>query len=43
MICCIFDCLGLSEANIITIYILGVLVTAVITRHRIYSLTSSVR
>ena len=42
LICCIFDCLGLSEANIITIYILGVLVTAVITRHRIYSLTSSV-
>lgn len=33
---------GFSEANIITVYILGVLVTAVITTQRIYSLILSV-
>ncbi len=37
-----FDHLGFSEANIITIYILGVLITAVITTRRAYSLVSSV-
>lgn len=36
-----FDNLGLSEVNIITIYILGVLITSVITKNRIYSLISS--
>ena len=33
--------LGMSEANIIMAYILGVLVTSVITTHQIYSLISS--
>lgn len=37
----VFDNLGLSEVNIITIYILGVLITSVITKNRIYSLISS--
>lgn len=32
-----FDSLGFTEANIITIYILGVLITAMITRGRFYS------
>ena len=32
---------GFSEANIITVYILGVLVIAVITPQRVYSLISS--
>ncbi len=34
--------LGLSEANIIMVYILGVLIIAVITSHQIYSLVSSI-
>lgn len=34
--------LGFSEANIITVYILGVLVTAVITSERLYSLMNSI-
>lgn len=34
--------LGLSESNIIMIYILGVLITAVITTHQIYSLIASI-
>lgn len=34
--------LGIKEANIITIYVLGVLVTALVTKNRIYSLISSV-
>lgn len=38
----LFDNLGFSEANIITVYILGVLITAVVTSRRIYSLVSSV-
>lgn len=38
----IFDRLGFSEGNIITVYILGVLVTSVVTKNRIYSLISSV-
>ena len=33
--------LGMSEANIIMMYILGVLVTSVITTHQIYSLIAS--
>lgn len=36
-----FDALGFSEANIITVYILGVLVTAVVTSEMAYSLVSS--
>ena len=34
--------LGMSEANIIMVYILGVLLISVITNHRLYSLISSV-
>ncbi len=33
--------LGVDEANIITIYVLGVLLTAIATKNRIYSLISS--
>lgn len=36
-----FKSLGFSEANIITVYILGVLLTAFVTHNRIYSLVSS--
>lgn len=36
-----FHRLGFAEANIITVYVLGVLVTSVITTHRAYSLISS--
>ena len=38
----IFDYVGFEEANIITVYVLGVLVTSVVTQNRIYSLCSSV-
>lgn len=38
----LFRYLGFAEANIITVYVLGVLVTSVITKHRIYSLISSI-
>lgn len=38
----LFFLLGFSEANIITVYILGVLVTAIITSQRIFSLISSI-
>ena len=38
----VFQYFGFSEANIITIYILSVLVTAVLTTQRAYSLVSSV-
>lgn len=37
-----FFSLGLNEANIITVYILGVLLNAIVTRGRIYSVVSSV-
>lgn len=37
----IFKKLGFSEANIITVYILGVLITAVLTSNRFYSFMSS--
>ncbi|MEG1803024.1 MAG: sensor histidine kinase KdpD [Lachnospiraceae bacterium] len=38
----LFSNLGFSEANIITVYILSVLITAIITTQRIYSLISSI-
>ena len=38
----LFNVLHFSEANTITVYILGVLITAVVTSRRIYSLVSSV-
>lgn len=38
----VFSGLGFTEANIITVYILGVLITSVITQARVYSLISSV-
>ncbi len=37
-----FEHLGFDEANIITIYVLGVLLTALVTRNQIYSLISSI-
>lgn len=37
-----FDHLGFSEANVITVYILSVLVTAIVTKRRLYSLVSSI-
>ncbi len=37
----VFERLGFSEANIITVYILGVLITSVVTSKRIYSLAQS--
>ncbi len=42
LISALFDVMGFSEANIITIYILGVLVTAVVTTRRVYSLALSI-
>ena len=38
----VFDYMGFEEANIITVYVLGVLVTSVVTKRRIYSLSSSI-
>ncbi len=38
----LFYNLGFDEANIITVYVLGVLLTSVLTSNRIYSLLSSV-
>ncbi|SCI72514.1 Sensor protein KdpD [uncultured Clostridium sp.] len=38
----VFHNLGFAEANIITVYVLGVLITAVITKHQIYGLISSI-
>lgn len=38
----LFRQLGFAEANIITVYVLGVLVTSVVTRHRVYILISSI-
>lgn len=38
----LFYQLGFTESNIITVYILGVLLIAVLTEHRIYSLVSSI-
>lgn len=37
-----FRNLGFDEANIITVYVLGVLVASVITTHQVYSLISSI-
>lgn len=37
-----FDFLGFREANIITVYILGVLLNAIVTKGRVYSAVSSV-
>lgn len=38
----VFRNLGFDEANIITVYVLGVLLASVITTHQIYSLISSI-
>lgn len=38
----LFEFFGFSEANIITLYIFGVLVTAILTNGRLYSLISSI-
>ncbi len=41
MLCALFQRLGFTDANLIMVYILGVMLTAVITSHRIYSLVSA--
>lgn len=38
----VFDCVGFEDANIIMVYVLGVLVISVVTQNRIYSLCSSI-
>ena len=38
----IFRYMGFAEANIITVYVLSVLITSVVTKHRVYSLISSI-
>lgn len=38
----VFDYVGFNEANIIMVYVLGVLITSVVTQNRMYSLCSSV-
>lgn len=38
----IFQKLGFDEANIITVFVFGVLVTAVTTKHQVYSLLSAI-
>lgn len=38
----LFRRMGFAEANIITVYVLGVLITSVVTEHQIYSLISSI-
>lgn len=38
----IFRYMGFAEANIITVYVLNVLITSVVTKHRVYSLISSI-
>lgn len=42
LLCQLLTYLGFTEANIIMIYILGVLLTSIVTSQRIYSLVSSV-
>lgn len=37
-----FSTLGFDESNIIMVYVLGVLITSVVTTHQIYSLVSSI-
>ena len=37
-----FDKLGIDEANIITVYVLSVLLTSLVTKNRIYSMISSI-
>ncbi|MDO5401949.1 MAG: sensor histidine kinase KdpD [Eubacteriales bacterium] len=38
----VFHNLGFDEANIITVYVLGVLIASVVTMHQVYSLVSSI-
>lgn len=38
----LFHHLGFAEANIITVYVLGVLINSVVTKHQVYSLISSI-
>ena len=42
LIGCGFDALGFTESNIVAVYILGVLVTAVITTNRLCGILTSV-
>ena len=42
MLCLLFDELGFTDANMIMVYILGVLLTAVVTSKKIYSMISAI-
>ena len=42
LLCFLFDSLGFTDANMIMVYILAVLLIAVVTSHRIYSMVSSI-
>ncbi len=42
VLCFLFDSLGFTDANMIMVYILAVLLIAVVTSHRIYSMVSSI-
>lgn len=42
LIGCAFYLLGFTEANIVAVYIFGVLVTSIITTNRLYGLTASI-
>ncbi len=41
-LCALSDRLGFSDANLIMVYILGVVLTSVVTTHRVYALASAV-
>ena len=42
IVCGIFDRSGFDESNIITVYVLGVLLISIVTRNRIFALGSSI-
>ncbi len=42
VLCALFERLGFSDANLIMVYILGVVLTSMVTTHRAYALASAV-
>lgn len=42
LVCGVFDQVGFDESNIITVYVLGVLLISVVTRNKIFALGSSI-
>lgn len=42
VICGVFDQAGFEESNIITVYVLGVLIISIVTRNKIFALGSSI-